>query len=380
MDFALTEEQKMVRDTARRLAQETIKPIAAELDQSHRFPEEICRKLAELGFLGVFVPRKYGGSEMDYVCYALAMIEIAKACASCSCIMATHNSLYCYPLLAYGTEEQKEKYLRPAAEGKKIGCFGLTEPGAGSDAGGLATKAVQDGDEWVISGQKIFITNGMAANLAVIAALTEPDQGAKGISCFVMDLDDLPGFSRTPMNNKLGIHATATAELNFDEVRLPADSFLGTRGKGLSQMLTTLDGGRIGIASQALGIGRAVLTEGIDYTKTREQFGRPLAKFQSIQFKLADMAAELDAAELLILRAAWLVQNKKPYQKEAAMAKMYASDAAMRAAVEGIQLLGGYGYFNDYHMERHLRDVKITQIYEGTNEVMRMVIARNLLK
>lgn len=380
MDLTLTAQQRMIRETARRLAEQEIKPIAAELDKTCQFPMEICRKMADLGLLGGTVPKEYGGAGMDYVSYALALMEVSRACASCGCILATHNSLYCFPVTAYGDEEQKRACLAPAGGGSKLGCFGLTEPGAGSDAGNQKTTAVEDGDGWVINGNKIFITNGMVASLAVILAVTDPEQGPRGLSCFIVDLEDAPGFSRRPMDNKLGIHATGTAELVFENVRVPKSRLLGVRGQGLRQMLTTLDGGRIGIASQAAGIGRAILEEAIAYCKTRQQFGKPIAALQANQFKLADMAAGLDAAELLILRAAWLVDTKRPYQKEAAMAKMFASDAAMQAAVEGVQLLGGYGYFDDYAMERHLRDIKITQIYEGTNEVMRLVIARNLLK
>jgi len=380
MDFALTEEQRMIQDTARRLAEKEIKPVAAALDAEIRFPDEICRRMAELGLLGGTVSPEYDGSGMDYVSYALALMEISKACASCGCILATHNSLFCYPVSAFGTEEQKKKYLAPAARGEKIGCFGLTEPGAGSDAGGVRTKAVEDGDSWILNGGKIFITNGMAASLCCLAALTEPDQGARGISSFIVDLDNTPGFSRRPMENKLGIKASGTAELIFEDARIPKENLLGVRGNGLRQMLTTLDGGRIGIASQAVGVGKAIIEEAIEYAQTREQFGGPIAKFQAIQFKLADMATQMDAAELLILRAAWRADNGLSYEKEAAMAKMYGSDVAMHAAVEGIQILGGYGYFNEYPMERHLRDIKITQIYEGTNEIQRLVIARNLLK
>ncbi|MFW6099381.1 MAG: acyl-CoA dehydrogenase family protein, partial [Thermodesulfobacteriota bacterium] len=314
------------------------------------------------------------------VSYVLALIEVSKACASTGVIMSVNNSLYCFPVYAYGTEEQKKKYLYPCASGEKIGCYGLTEAGAGSDPAGMRTTAVKDGDAWVLNGEKKFITNGNVSSFSVIAAVTDKDKGYKGISSFVVDLENAPGFKVGRVEDKLGILASGTAELVFEDARVPADALLGKEGEGFKQMLTTLDGGRIGIASQAIGIGRACLEEALAYAKTREQFGKPITAFQAIQWKLADMATELDAAELLTLRAAWLEDQKKPYEKAAAMAKLYASDAAMRAAVEGVQVLGGYGYCKEYPMERHMRDAKICQIYEGTNEIMRLVIARNLIR
>lgn len=380
MDFELTEEQKMVQDMARRFAETEVKPKAAELDATHRHPEEIIEKMGELKLLGIAVPEEYGGGGMDYVSYVVSLIEISKACASTGVIMSVNNSLYCFPVYAYGTEEQKKKYLFPCASGEKLGCYGLTEAGAGSDPASMRTSAVRDGDGWILNGEKKFITNGNVASYAVVAAVTDKGKGYKGISSFVVDLENTPGFKVGRVEEKMGILASGTSELIFEDARLPADALLGVQGEGFKQMLTTLDGGRIGIASQAIGIGRAVLEEAVAYAKTREQFGKPIATFQAIQWKLADMAAELDAAELLTLRAAWLEDHKRPYEKEAAMAKMFASDAAMRAAVEGVQVLGGYGYCREYPMERHMRDAKICQIYEGTNEIMRLVIARNLLK
>ncbi|MBI5586203.1 MAG: acyl-CoA dehydrogenase family protein [Deltaproteobacteria bacterium] len=380
MNFDLTEEQQMVRDTARRFAETEIKPVAARLDANHEHPAEICRKLAELGFLGIAVPEEYGGGGMDYVSYVLALIEISKACASTGVIMSVNNSLYCFPVMAFGTHEQKLKYLKPVASGEYLGCFGLTEAGAGSDPAAMRTTAVPDGDEWVINGEKKFITNGNVSRFSVIAALTEKGKGYKGISSFVVDLENTPGFSLGRVEEKLGINASGTAELVFDNARVPKDALLGNPGDGFRQMLTTLDGGRVGIASQAIGIGRAALEEALEYAKTREQFGKPIATFQAIQWKLADMATRLDAAELLTLRAAWMEDNHQSHEKAAAMAKMFASDTAMDAAIEGVQILGGYGYCKEYPMERHMRDAKITQIYEGTNEIMRIVIANNLLK
>jgi alkylation response protein AidB-like acyl-CoA dehydrogenase len=294
--------------------------------------------------------------------------------------MSVCNSLYNFPVYKYGTEEQKHKYLKPVASGEALGCYGLTEAGAGSDPAKMSTTAVLDGNEWVINGVKKFITNGNVAGYCVLAAATDKSQGYKGISSFIVDLKNTRGFRVGTVEDKLGINASGTAELVFEDARIPKENLLGKPGEGFKQMLTTLDGGRIGIASQALGIGRAVLEEAIEYSQTREQFGRPISSFQAIQWKLSDMATQLDAAELLTLRAAWLEQQGRGYEKEAAMGKLLASDTAMWAAVEGVQILGGYGYCKDYPMERHMRDAKITQIYEGTNEIMRLVIARNLLK
>jgi alkylation response protein AidB-like acyl-CoA dehydrogenase len=380
MQFELTDEQKMIQDMARKFAEREIKPAAAELDRTHRHPEEIVKQMGELGLMGVTIPDEYGGAGMDYVCYVLAMIEISKACASCGVIMSVCNSLYNFPVYKYGTEEQKQKYLQPVASGEYLGCYGLTEAGAGSDPAKMGTTAVLDGNEWVINGSKKFITNGNVARYCVVAASTDKSQGYKGISSFIVDLHNTPGFHVGTVEEKLGINASGTAELVFEDARVPKENQLGKLGEGFKQMLTTLDGGRIGIASQAIGIGRAVLEEAIEYSKTREQFGRSISSFQAIQWKLSDMATQLDAAELMTLRAAWLEQNGRGYEKEAAMAKLFASDTAMWAAVEGVQILGGYGYCKDYPMERHMRDAKITQIYEGTNEIMRLVIARNLLK
>jgi alkylation response protein AidB-like acyl-CoA dehydrogenase len=380
MNFELTDEQKMIQDMARKFAEREIKPVASELDRNHTHPAEICAKMGELGLMGVTIPEEYGGAGMDYICYALAMIEISKACASCGVIMSVCNSLYNFPVYAYGTEEQKQRYLRPVAGGEVLGCYGLTEAGAGSDPAKMLTTAVLNGSEWVINGTKRFITNGNVADYCVLAAITDRSAGYKGISSFVIDFKNTPGFRVGKVEDKLGINASGTAELVFEDAHIPAENLLGKPGEGFRQMLTTLDGGRIGIASQALGIGRATLDASIEYSKTREQFNQPISNFQAIQWKLADMATQLDAAELLILRAAWLEDHKRPYEKESAMAKLLASDTAMAAAIEGVQIFGGYGYCKDYPVERFMRDAKITQIYEGTNEIMRLVIARNLLK
>ena len=380
MNFELTEEQRMIQDMSRKFAQKEIKPVAAELDRTHRHPTEILAKMGELGLMGVTIPEEYGGAGMDYICYALATIEISKGCGACGVIMSVCNSLYNFPIYAYGTEEQKQRYLPPVASGKVLGCYGLTEAGAGSDPASMKTFAVLDGDEWVINGTKRFITSGNVADYCVLAAVTDKAAGYKGISSFIVDLKNTPGFKVGVVEEKLGINASGTAELVFEEARIPKENLLGKPGEGFRQMLTTLDGGRIGIASQAIGIGRAALEDALEYSKTREQFGKPISSFQAIQWKLADMATQLDAAELLTLRAAWLEQNGRHYEKESAMAKLMASDVAMMAGIEGVQIFGGYGYCKEYPAERHMRDAKITQIYEGTNEIMRLVIARNLLK
>jgi alkylation response protein AidB-like acyl-CoA dehydrogenase len=380
MNFELTEEQKMIQEMTRKFAEKEIKPVAGELDRTHRHPAEILAKMGELGLMGITIPEEYGGAGMDYVCYVLSTIEISKACASCGVIMSVCNSLYNFPVYTYGTQEQKKRYLPPVASGEVLGCYGLTEAGAGSDPAGMRTSAVLDGNEWVINGVKRFITSGNVARYCVLAAITDKAAGYKGISSFIVDFENTPGFRVGTVEDKLGINASGTAELIFEDARIPKENLLGKPGEGFRQMLTTLDGGRIGIASQAIGIGRAAFEESMEYSKTREQFGKPISTYQAIQWKLADMATQLDAAELLTLRAAWLEQNGKHYEKEAAMAKLVASDVAMAAGIEGVQILGGYGYCKDYPLERHMRDAKITQIYEGTNEIMRLVIARNVLK
>jgi alkylation response protein AidB-like acyl-CoA dehydrogenase len=380
MNFALTEEQKMVKETAARFADEVLKPQAAHFDATHQHPAEACQALGELGFMGIAVSEEYGGAGMDYVSYVLALSEVSRGDASVGVIMSVCNSLYCFPVGAFGTHEQKQAFLTPVASGQKLGCYGLTEAGAGSDPGAMRTTAVLDGNEWVINGEKKFITNGNVASYAVIAAVTDKAAGSKGISSFVVDLENTKGFKVGRVEEKMGICASGTSELVFEDARIPKDNLLGAPGAGLKQMLTTLDSGRIGIGSQALGIGRAVLEEALEYGKTREQFGQSILNFQAIQWKLADMACALDAAELLLLRAAWMEDQHVHFEKQAAMAKMFASDSAMAAAIEGVQILGGYGYCKEYPMERHMRDAKITQIYEGTNEIMRLVIARNLIR
>jgi len=379
VNFAPTEEQQMVKDMVRKFAEAQIKPIAAELDRTHRHPEEICRKLGEMGIMGVAVPTEYGGAGMDHVTYVLAMIEISKACASCGVITSVNNSLYGHPIITYGTEEQKHKFLTPVASGKVEGCYALTESGAGSDAGSLKCRAELQGDKYIVNGTKTFITNGNVAHYCVLAATTDPSLGYKGIINLIVDMKNTPGFHVGKIEEKLGILASGTAELVFEDAEVPAENMLGTPGQGFKQMLAGLDAGRIGIGAQACGIGKAALEDALNYAKERVQFGQPISTFQAIQFKLADMATELDAAELMLLRAAWLEDNGYDYEKEAAMAKYFASDVAMRAAIEGVQIFGGYGYIKEYPAERHMRDAKICQIYEGTNEIQRVVVARKIL-
>ncbi|MDO9229150.1 MAG: acyl-CoA dehydrogenase family protein [Syntrophales bacterium] len=379
MNFAPTEEQKMVREMVRKFSETQIKPIAAELDRTHRHPEEICRQLGEMGLMGVAVPTEYDGAGMDNVTYVMALIEISKACASCGVIASVNNSLYGYPVNAFGTEEQKKKFLAPVAGGKVEGCYALTESAAGSDAAALKCRAELKGDRYIVNGVKTFITSGNIARYCVLAATTDPARGYKAIINMIVDLKNTPGFKVGKVEEKMGILASGTAELIFEDAEVPVENLLGKPGQGFKQMLSGLDAGRIGIGAQACGIGRAALEDAVEYSRERIQFGKPIATFQAIQFKLADMATELDAAELMLLRAAWLEDNDLDFEKEAAMAKYYASDVAMRAAVEGVQIFGGYGYIKEYPAERHMRDAKICQIYEGTNEIQRIVVARKLI-
>ena len=379
MNFAPTEEQKMVREMVRKFSETQIKPIAAELDRTHRHPEEICRQLGEMGLMGVAVPTEYDGAGMDNVTYVMALIEISKACASCGVIASVNNSLYGYPVKAFGTEEQKKKFLAPVAGGKVEGCYALTESSAGSDAAALKCRAELKGDGYIINGVKTFITSGNVARYCVLAATTDTARGYKAIINLIVDLKNTPGFRVGKVEEKMGLLASGTAELIFEDAEVPAENLLGKPGQGFKQMLSGLDAGRIGIGAQACGIGRAALEDAVEYSRERIQFGKPIATFQAIQFKLADMATELDAAELMLLRAAWLEDNDLDFEKEAAMAKYYASDVAMKAAIEGVQIFGGNGYMREYPAERHMRDAKICQIYEGTNEIQRVVVARKLI-
>jgi butyryl-CoA dehydrogenase len=379
MVFDLTEEQRMIQDTARNFTLKEVLPIAAELDENSRYPAELVRQMAELGFMGVAVPEEYGGAGMDNVCYAIAMEEISRGCASTGVIMSVNNSLVCDPILKFGSEEVKREYLPPLASGKKLGCFGLTEPGAGSDAGSQKTTAVRDGDFYVVNGSKNFITNAPYADTCVLFAMTDKAKAHKGITAFVVDMK-WKGVSLGKPEKKMGIKASPTSSIIFEDVRVPAKNRLGNEGDGFKVAMNTLDGGRIGIAAQALGIARASFEDALSYSKDRKQFGQAICDFQAIQWMLADMATEIDAARLLTWRAAWMKDRKMRHSKESAMAKLYASEAAMRAAVKGVQIHGGYGYIKEYPAERHFRDAKITEIYEGTSEIQRLVIASALLK
>ena len=379
MDFRLTEEQKMLQQTARKFAENEIKPLAAESDHSGKFPIETVKKLSELGFMGIPFPEKYGGAGLDYVSYAIAVEEISVACASTGVILSAHTSLCCDPIYAAGAEEQKHKFLAPLAKGAKIGCLGLTESSAGSDAANIKTNAVPDGNNWVINGTKLFITNAAEADIAVITANTDKAQGHKGISTFIVE-KGTPGFKVGKLEEKLGIKASSTAELIFEDCRIPKENLLGALGGGFKIALQTLDGGRIGIAAQAVGIARAALEASIKYSKERTQFNQPISNFQAIQWMLADMATRIDAARLLTMRAAHLKDSKEPFSQQSAMAKLFASEVATDAAHKAIQIYGGYGYTKDYPVERFYRDARITEIYEGTSEIQRLVIATNLLR
>jgi len=378
VEFALTEEHRLVQQTAREFATREILPVASQLDAEHRFPTEIVRGLGELGLMGVTVPEEYGGAGMDHVAYVLAMEEVARACASTAAIMSVNNSLVCDPILRYGTEEQKRRYLPVLASGRELGCYCLTEPQAGSDAASLQTTARLDGDRWVLNGTKVFVTNAREAWVFIVYARTEEVPGARGISAFLVERD-YPGITVGKVERKMGLLASSTCEVLLEDCRVPRENLLGARGEGFKVALSTLDGGRIGIAAQAVGIARAALEESVAYAKERRQFGRSIAEFQAIQWKIADMATRIEAARLLALRAAWLRDQGKRCTVEASMAKLFASETAMFAAHQGVQIFGGYGYIKDYPVERYFRDAKITEIYEGTSEIQRMVIARNLL-
>jgi len=379
MDFDLTKEQLMVRATVRGFAEKEIKPLAQELDSSGEFPWPILRKMGGLNMMGMTVPREWGGSGSDSVSYALAIEELARVCGSTSVIMAVHNSVCCYPLLKYGTEAQKERFLKPLARGEKLGAFALTEPGAGSDAGAVRTTAILDGDNYILNGNKIFITSGCEAHVILVIASTEPSKGTKGLTAFIVE-KGIPGFTYGTVEDKMGVRASATSELVFEDCRVPRANMLGELNGGFRIGMATLDGGRIGIGAQAVGIAQGALDEAVRYSKEREQFGRPIGKFQAIQWMLAEMATRVSAARGLVLRAAWLKDQGRPFSKESAMAKLYASRTAMEVANNALQIHGGYGYTKDYPVERFFREAKITEIYEGTSEVQRLVIARECLK
>ena len=383
MDFTLSKKHEMARQLFKEFAENEVKPLAQEVDETEHFPEETVAKMQKLGFMGIPVPKEYGGQGCDPLTYIMCVEELSKVCGTTGVIVSAHTSLCADPILTYGTEEQKQKYLVPLAKGEKLGAFGLTEPGAGTDAQGVQTKAVLDGDEWVLNGSKCFITNGKEADIYIIIAVTgiieKRGRKVKEISAFIVE-KDTPGFTFGTKEKKMGIRGSSTYELIFEDCRIPKDALLGPEGKGFPIAMHTLDGGRIGIAAQALGIAEGALDATIAYVKERKQFGRTIAQQQNTQFQLADMAAKIDAAKFLVYRAAMAKATQKVYSVEAAKAKLFAAETAMAVTTEVVQLFGGYGYIREYDVERMMRDAKITEIYEGTSEVQRMVISANLLK
>jgi butyryl-CoA dehydrogenase len=379
MNFELSEAQELIQRTARQFARDKILPIAAELDANHRFPKELVAEMATLGFMGMAVPEEWGGAGLDAVSYVLAMEEISRACASTGVIMSVNNSLVCDPILKFGNAQQKERFLKPLAQGAQLGCFCLSEPSTGSDAAAQQTTAKKVAGGWQIDGSKNWITNGKEADIAIVMAMSDKAKGHKGIAAFVVPTKT-KGFEVAKLEKKLGIRASSTAQIHLDGVVVPDDHLLGGPEDGFKIAMTTLDGGRIGIASQALGIARAALEDALAYAKERKTFGSAVADKQAIQFMLADIATELEAARLLTLRAAQLKDKKQKFSREAAMAKLYASEMAMRSTIKALQIFGGYGYVEDYPAERHMRDAKITEIYEGTSEIQRIVISQSLLK
>ncbi|OQY10956.1 MAG: acyl-CoA dehydrogenase [Marinitoga sp. 4572_148] len=379
MELLLNKLHKLVKKATRELTEKEFKPLAQEIDETGRFPKENIEKLKRYGYLGMNIPQEYGGSGTDELCYVIAVEEISRYCATTGVILSAHNSLACWPIYYYGTDYQKNKFLFPLAKGEKLGAFALTEPNAGSDAGNQSTLAIKDGKRYILNGNKIFITNGGEADIYIIFASTNRELGVKGISAFIVE-KGTPGFSVGKIENKMGIRGSATSELILDNVVIPEENLLGKENQGFKIALKTLDGGRIGIAAQALGIAQGAFDETIKYIKEREQFGRPIFKFQSIQFTIAEMKTKLEAARALVYNAALKKMNSHNYSLEAAMAKYYASDIAMEITRKAVQLHGGYGYTKEYAVERMMRDAKITEIYEGTTEVQKMVIAANVLK
>lgn len=377
--FTLPETHEMLRTTCREFADRELAPIAAQLDREHRFPREQVAQLAEMGLMGVAIPEEDGGTGLDNFAYAIAIEEISRGCASTGVIMSVNNSLYCDPVSKFGTSAQKQRFLSPFAAGKQLGCFALSEPGNGSDAGAAKTTAVRQGDSWVLNGTKAWITNGYEANAAIVFATTDRAKKQKGISAFLVPMPTA-GLALGKKEDKLGIRATSTCNLIFEDCRIPPEYLLGQEGEGFKIAMGTLDGGRIGIAAQALGIAQAALEGAVSYAKQRQAFGAPIANLQAIQFKIADMAWRLDAARLLTWRAAQLKDQKVRFTTQAAMAKLAASEAATFVAHQAIQVLGGNGYVTEFPAERHYRDARITEIYEGTSEIQRLVIASNVLK
>ena len=377
MNFQPTKEQEFVRKMVRSFAETECEPIAADIDKEHRFPVETVEKMAKYGLLGIPFPTEFGGAGGDHISYAITVEELSRVCASTGVICSAHTSLCCWPIFNYGTQEQKEKYLPDLLSGKKLGAFGLTEPGAGTDASGQQTKAVLDGEEYVLNGSKVFITNGGYADVFVVMAMTDKSKGNRGITAFIVEKGDV-GFSIGKTEDKLGICASSTTELIFENCRIPKDRLLGKVGQGFKVAMSTLDGGRIGIASQALGIAQGAFDVTVEYMKSRKQFGRSLSKFQALQFEMAEMKTRIEAARLLIYSAAFKKDQHVPYSVDAAMAKLFAAETAMYVTTKCVQFHGGYGYTKDYPVERMMRDAKITEIYEGTSEVQKMVIAASV--
>ncbi len=378
MKLELNEQQKMIRNMVREFAEKEIAPLAAELDKTGEYPTKTLEKMAKLGLLGVIIPQQYGGAGLDTISYVTVVEEISRKCASTGVIASVHNSLAAWPIMKYGTEEQKKKYLPILAKGGRIGAFAGTEPNAGSDLGAMKTSAVLKGNHYVINGDKTFITSGPKAGIIIVFAVTDKNAGSKGLSAFIVE-NTFKGFKVGSIFDKLGITASQTSELLFENMEVPKENLLGKEGDGFKIALSTLDGGRIGIASQAVGIAQAALDECIMYSKQREQFGKPIAKFQAIQWMIADMATRIEAARFLVYSAAYTKDKGERFSKEAAMAKLYASETAMDCVIKAVQIHGGYGYTKEYTVERLFRDAKITEIYEGTSEVQRMVISASLL-
>jgi butyryl-CoA dehydrogenase len=379
MDFELTDEQQLIREAVREFAETEVTPIAAELDRQHRFPPELLPRLAEMNLMGMPYPEKEGGAGADYVSYVISIEELSRACATTGVIVSAHTSLATWPIFKFGTQAQKDQYLNDMASGRRLGAFALTEPAAGTDAGAGTATATMHADGYALNGSKMFITNAPYADVYVAFAKTDPERGTRGMSAFIVE-KDTPGFSVGEAEHKLGIRGSSTPPVYFSDCRVPRDALLGGEGDGFKIAMATLDGGRIGIAAQALGIAQAALDASVAYAKERVQFGKPIATLQAIQWMIADMATEIDAARLLVYRAASCVDNGRPYSTEGAMAKLFASEVATRVAGKAIQIHGGYGYTESYPVERNYRDAKITEIYEGTSEVQRMVIARSTLR
>ena len=379
MDFSLTKQDQLFLQMIREFAEKEVKPLAAEVDDEERFPIETVKKMAKIGLMGIPVPTQYGGAGGTNMMYGMAVEELSRVCATTGVILSAHTSLCIAPILESGTEEQKMKYLPKLASGEWIGAFGLTEPNAGTDAAGQQTTAVLDGDEYVLNGSKIFITNGSYADVFIVIAMTDKSLGTKGISAFIVEKTS-PGFSIGKKEKKMGIRGSATTELIFEDCRIPKENLLGQIGKGFGLAMKTLDGGRIGIASQALGIAQGAIDETVKYTKERKQFGRSISQFQNTQFQMADLKTKIEAARLLVRRAAAKKDAGEPYSVDAAMAKLFCADTAMEVTTKAVQFHGGYGYTREYPVERMMRDAKITEIYEGTSEVQRMVIAGAMFK